>query len=77
MRLYRLAKFDSIDDLALGDAESPRPARGQVAVRMRATSLNYRDLMVVGGRYAPRRAAAPIWCRCRTAPAKSLRSAPT
>ena len=51
MRLYRLPKFDSIDDLMLGEAESPRPARGQVAVRMRATSLNYRDLMVVGGRY--------------------------
>lgn len=29
----------------------PRPERGQVLVRVRATSLNYRDLMVADGRY--------------------------
>jgi len=30
----------------------PKPGRGQVLVRMRAASLNYRDLMVLTGRYA-------------------------
>jgi len=51
MRLYRLPKFESIDDLTLVEAEAPRPARRQVVVRMRAASLNFRDLMVVSGRY--------------------------
>jgi NADPH:quinone reductase-like Zn-dependent oxidoreductase len=51
MRLYRLPKSESIDDLTLVEAEAPRPARGQVVVRMRAASLNFRDLMVVTGGY--------------------------
>ncbi|WP_234275261.1 zinc-dependent alcohol dehydrogenase family protein [Billgrantia zhangzhouensis] len=33
-------------------AEPPRPGGGQVLVRMRAAALNYRDLLVVSGRYA-------------------------
>ncbi|MFT8243162.1 zinc-dependent alcohol dehydrogenase family protein [Roseomonas sp. BN140053] len=51
MRLYRLPKSGAIEDLTLAEVEQPRPARGQVLVRMRAASLNYRDLMVVTGRY--------------------------
>lgn len=51
MRLYRLPRAERIDDLTLTEAETPRPARGQVLVRMRAASLNYRDLMVATGRY--------------------------
>jgi len=52
MRLYRLNRIGSIDDLTLAEADVPRPGRGQVLVRMRAASLNYRDLMVATGRYA-------------------------
>ncbi len=51
MRLYRLPKAETIDDLTLGEAPDPAPARGQVLVRMKAWSLNYRDLMVATGRY--------------------------
>lgn len=51
MRLYRLPKTETIDDLTLVEAEAPRPGRRQVVVRMRAASLNFRDLMVVSGRY--------------------------
>jgi NADPH:quinone reductase-like Zn-dependent oxidoreductase len=51
MRLYRLPKHDSIDDLTLVEAETPRPGPGQVLVRMRAASLNFRDLAVASGRY--------------------------
>lgn len=51
MRLYRLPKAASIDDLTLAEAATPEPQRGQVLVRMQAWSLNYRDLMVATGRY--------------------------
>ncbi len=51
MRFYKLPKTGAISDLTLDEKETPQPARGQVLVRMRAASLNYRDLMVVTGRY--------------------------
>ncbi len=51
MRLYRLPKAESIDDLTLADTATPEPQHGQVLVRMHAWSLNYRDLMVATGRY--------------------------
>ncbi len=51
MRLYRLPQTTGIDDLTLGEAPTPRPGRGQVLVRMRAASLNFRDLAVASGKY--------------------------
>jgi NADPH:quinone reductase-like Zn-dependent oxidoreductase len=52
MRLYRFPQAAGIDTLAIQEAPTPRPARGQVLVRMRAASLNYRDLGVAAGRGA-------------------------
>jgi hypothetical protein len=52
MRLYRLPKAAGIDSLTMAEADVPTPGRGQVLVRMRAASLNYRDLMIVSGRAA-------------------------
>ena len=51
MRLYRLPQTTGIDDLTRGEAATPRPGRGQVLVRMRAASLNFRDLAVATGKY--------------------------
>ncbi|MDR6287583.1 NADPH:quinone reductase-like Zn-dependent oxidoreductase [Inquilinus ginsengisoli] len=51
MRLYRFPRIGSIDNLTLAEAETPVPGRGQALVRLRAASLNYRDLMVATGRY--------------------------
>ncbi|MBW4024680.1 MAG: NAD(P)-dependent alcohol dehydrogenase [Proteobacteria bacterium] len=51
MRLYRLPKHTGFDDLTLMEAEEPRCGRGQVLVRMRAASLNFRDLAVATGKY--------------------------
>jgi len=57
MRLYRLPNPEGIDSLTLTEEPTPAPGRGQVLVRMRAASLNYRDLMVATGRFS--QGAAP------------------
>ena len=51
MKLYRIAAPGSIDGLQLRDEAEPTPAYGQILVRVRACSLNYRDLMVIKGQY--------------------------
>ncbi len=43
-----------LDSLAQVDLPDPTPGPGQVVVRMRAASLNFRDLMTVKGQYNPR-----------------------
>jgi NADPH:quinone reductase-like Zn-dependent oxidoreductase len=51
MRLYRLPKYEGFDSLTLMEGDIPTPGRGQVLVRIRAASLNFRDLSVATGRY--------------------------
>ncbi len=51
MKCYHLPRATAIDDLVPTERERPEPGPGQVLVRMRACSLNYRDLMVATGRY--------------------------
>ena len=51
MRAYQLSQAGAIENLTLTTLETPRPGRRQVLVRIRAASLNYRDLMVATGRY--------------------------
>jgi NADPH:quinone reductase-like Zn-dependent oxidoreductase len=51
MKVYHLTAMTGPDALRLTELPDPRPAPGQVLVRVRATSLNYRDLLVADGRY--------------------------
>ena len=51
MKAYHLIAQTGPDALRIVELPDPMPARGQVLVRVRATSLNYRDLMVADGRY--------------------------
>ena len=53
MREYEIQKF-GIEDLTLVERAVPKPGPGQVLVRLRAASLNYRDIMIVEGTYNPR-----------------------
>jgi NADPH:quinone reductase-like Zn-dependent oxidoreductase len=54
MKAYVIQDKFGIDSLTLTDRPDPRPGYGQVLLRMRAWSLNYRDLMVVKGVYNPK-----------------------
>jgi NADPH:quinone reductase-like Zn-dependent oxidoreductase len=52
MRSYVITSPGSIDNLKLVERPDPTPGPGQVVVRVRATSLNYRDLITIEGKYA-------------------------
>jgi len=53
MRAYQITKF-GLDELFIGEIETPVPAADQVLVRLYAASLNYRDLMMIEGSYNPK-----------------------
>lgn len=52
MRAYRIHQASGPDSLQLDDVPEPQAGPGQVVVRVRAASLNYRDLLVIKGEYA-------------------------
>jgi NADPH:quinone reductase-like Zn-dependent oxidoreductase len=52
MRAYRIHEANGLDALKREDLPDPEPGHGQVAVRVKAVSLNYRDLMVIKGVYS-------------------------
>jgi NADPH:quinone reductase-like Zn-dependent oxidoreductase len=51
-----------LDNLRLEEREAPEPGPGQVRLRMRAASLNYRDLLMVRGHYDPRQPLPLVPC---------------
>ncbi len=54
MKAYRLHELVGPDGLKLEELPGPTPGPGQVLIRLRAVSLNFRDLMVVKGAYNPK-----------------------
>jgi NADPH:quinone reductase-like Zn-dependent oxidoreductase len=51
MRALQVSEPWGLDQLKLVELPDPTPGAGEVLVRMRAVSLNYRDLLMVGGIY--------------------------
>ncbi len=47
MKAYEIVSAGGIDALKLAERDAPEPGPGEVLVRIRASSLNYRDLMTV------------------------------
>lgn len=52
MKTYQLSAF-GCDNLKMVEQPSPTPGAGEVLVRMRAASINYRDFMIAEGFYNP------------------------
>ncbi|MFT3779708.1 MAG: NAD(P)-dependent alcohol dehydrogenase [Ottowia sp.] len=57
MLSYHIDKLGSLDGLVLKDHPDPRPADTKVLIRVRASSLNHRDLLLLKGQYG--RSAVP------------------
>jgi NADPH:quinone reductase-like Zn-dependent oxidoreductase len=53
MKAYQITKF-GIDNLSQVNVDRKPPSAGEVTVRLRAASLNYRDVMMVQGTYNPK-----------------------
>jgi len=53
MKLFELQAF-GLENLKRAERVPPEPGANEVMVRLRAVSLNYRDLLVVQGKYNPR-----------------------
>ncbi len=54
MKAFELQGGFGIDSLHVTERPEPRPGPRQVLLKMRAWSLNYRDLLVVKGQYNPK-----------------------
>src|SRR5476651_2278677 len=53
MKLFEIEAF-GLDHLKRAERLAPEPGADEVMIRVRAVSLNYRDLLVVQGKYNPR-----------------------
>jgi NADPH:quinone reductase-like Zn-dependent oxidoreductase len=54
MHAYEIRAGFGLDNLTLAERPDPLPGHGQVLVRVRSASLNYRDLLMVKGLYNPK-----------------------
>ena len=62
MKLYEIRDHFGLDALTLAERPQPRPGPHEVLVRIKAVSLNYRDLMVVKGQYNPKMPLPRVPC---------------
>jgi NADPH:quinone reductase-like Zn-dependent oxidoreductase len=61
MKIWQIPAF-GLNNLAIAEQPEPKASRGQVLVKVHAVSLNYRDLMVVLGKYNPKMTLPRIPC---------------
>jgi NADPH:quinone reductase-like Zn-dependent oxidoreductase len=61
MRVWQIPSF-GIESMEFIERPDPAPAPGEMLVRVRAVSFNYRDLLVVKGAYNPRMKLPRIPC---------------
>ncbi len=51
MRVYELNGARGLESISLTNRPDPSPLRGQILIRMRAWSLNFRDLLIINDNY--------------------------
>jgi NADPH:quinone reductase-like Zn-dependent oxidoreductase len=61
MRVWQISSF-GVDSLEFVERPTPTPEPGEVLVKVRAISFNYRDLLVVKGQYNPKLKLPRIPC---------------
>ncbi len=54
MKALRVHQLGGLEGVRVDEIPDPMPGPGEVMIRVRATSLNYRDLLVLKGQYNPR-----------------------
>ncbi len=54
MKTYEIQGKFGIENLKLADRAEPKPGAGEVVVKVKAVSINYRDLLTVQGFYNPK-----------------------
>ena len=54
MKSYEVKEAFGIENLTLVDRPDPTPGPKQILVKVKATSINYRDVLLVRGHYNPR-----------------------
>ena len=52
MKAYQVETINEKNDLVLVELPKPQPGFGQVLIKVKATALNYRDLIVLQGQYS-------------------------
>ena len=62
MKAFEIRQASGIDALTLTEKPEPKPSYGQVLVKTKAVSLNYRDLLVVKGAYSRNLPSGLILC---------------
>ena len=62
MKIYAIQEAFGVDNLQLAERNAPTPARGEVRLKMKAASLNYRDYLMVAGKYNPKQPLPLIPC---------------
>lgn len=59
MRAVWIGEFKGVDGVGVKEVDAPRPARGEVLVRVRAAGVNRADLLQAAGRYPPPEGFSP------------------
>lgn len=62
MKAWEIQGGFGLGNLALAERPDPQAGPGQVLIRVRAVSLNYRDLLTVEGKYNPKQKLPLIPC---------------
>ena len=60
MRVFQIEDAWSMENVRISTRPDPQPGAGQVRLRMKASAVNYRDLLVPGRGYGSRMKALPL-----------------